>query len=67
MENGYIGVDGRIILKRNFKMWDGEARAGLLWLRIGTAGLSCERSNELSGFHNMREIFGLAEELLAPH
>jgi len=33
------GVDGRIILKRVFfKKLDGEAWAGLLWLRIGTAG-----------------------------
>jgi hypothetical protein len=29
-------LDGRIILKWIFKMWFGEARTGLLWLRIGT-------------------------------
>jgi hypothetical protein len=32
------GVDGRIILKQNFKKWDGEAWTGLSWLRIRTDG-----------------------------
>ena len=32
------GVDGRIILKCNFKKWVGEAWSGLIWLRIGTGG-----------------------------
>jgi len=27
--------DGRIIFKRVFKKWDGEAWAGLIWLKIG--------------------------------
>jgi len=31
-----LGVDGRL-LKWVFK-WDGEARTGLIWLRIGTGG-----------------------------
>jgi hypothetical protein len=31
-------LDGRIILKWNFKKWDGRARTGLIWLRIGTRG-----------------------------
>ena len=35
---GIPGVDGRIILKRILKMWDGEAWTGLIWLHIGTGG-----------------------------
>jgi hypothetical protein len=31
-------VDERIVLRWIFKKWDGEARTGLLWLRIGTGG-----------------------------
>ena len=33
-----LGVDGKIILKWNFKSWFEEAWNGLLWLRIGTDG-----------------------------
>jgi hypothetical protein len=29
-------VDGRIILKRNFKKWDVGAWTGLIWIKIGT-------------------------------
>jgi hypothetical protein len=35
---GDSGVDGWIILKWIFKTWDGCARTGLSWLRIGTGG-----------------------------
>jgi hypothetical protein len=33
-----LGVDGRILLKRIFRKWDGEAWTGLLWHRIRTGG-----------------------------
>ena len=33
-----LGVDERIILKWIFKKWNREARAELIWLRIGTGG-----------------------------
>jgi hypothetical protein len=33
-----IGVDGKIILKRNSKNWDREAWKGLICLTIGTGG-----------------------------
>jgi hypothetical protein len=33
-----LGVKGRIILQSVFKMWDGEARTGMIWLSTGTVG-----------------------------
>jgi hypothetical protein len=32
------GVDGRVILKWTYKVWDGGAWAGCIWLRIRTGG-----------------------------
>jgi len=31
-------VDGRKTIRRIFKLWDGGAWTGLIWLRIGTGG-----------------------------
>jgi hypothetical protein len=33
-----LGIDGTIILKLMLKRWDGEARTGLIWLRMGRGG-----------------------------
>jgi len=41
------GLDGRIILKRILKNWDG-ASNGLIWPRQGSVAGSCEHSNEPS-------------------
>jgi len=35
-----LRVDGRIIIKRIFKKWGGEAWTCLIWLRIGADGRS---------------------------
>jgi hypothetical protein len=32
------GVDGKIILRWNFRKWDVEVRTGSSWLRIETGG-----------------------------
>jgi hypothetical protein len=32
----HLDVDGRIMLKWNFRKWDEEALTGLIWLRLGT-------------------------------
>jgi hypothetical protein len=33
-----LNVDGKKILKWIFKKWNGDARTGLIWLRIGSGG-----------------------------
>jgi hypothetical protein len=45
------GVDGRIILRWIFMKGDGIGMewTGLIWLRIGTGGSSCEGGTEPSG------------------
>jgi hypothetical protein len=42
-------VDGRIILRWNFRRLEGVARTGWSWLRIGTGGGHYEYGKELSG------------------
>jgi hypothetical protein len=32
------GIDGKIMLKCILEKWDGVARTGSVWLRIGTGG-----------------------------
>jgi len=39
----------RLILEWNFKKWDGDARNGLFWHRMGTDGALCKHGNEHSG------------------
>jgi hypothetical protein len=43
------GVDGNIILRWIFRMWNVEAWTGSLWLRIGKVWGICECGNEPSG------------------
>jgi len=33
-----LGIEGRIILKRIFRKWNGGAWAAMIWLRIGADG-----------------------------
>ena len=46
---GDPGIDGRMILRWNFRKWDVGVSTGLSWLRVGTAVGACECGNELSG------------------
>jgi hypothetical protein len=45
----YVSSDGRIILKWIFRKWDVGAWTGLIWLREGIVGISCECGNEPLG------------------
>jgi hypothetical protein len=42
-------VDGMMILKWIFRMWQGEVWTGLIWLRVGKGGRHLELHNEPSG------------------
>jgi len=42
-------VDEKILLKWIFRKWDVGAWTGLIWLRIGIGGGTCECGNETSG------------------
>jgi hypothetical protein len=47
---GNLDVDGRIILKFNFKKWDGKAWRGLLWRRLETGYgrvMSCHKMQRI--------------------
>ena len=33
-----LGIDGKVILRRIFRKWNGGAWTGLIWLRIETGG-----------------------------
>ena len=45
-------ADGRIILRSIFRKWEGVARTGWSWLRIGTGGGTCGYGDEPSGSKN---------------
>jgi hypothetical protein len=45
--------------------WDEGAWTGLIWLRIGKGGGTCECGNEPSEFHKMQGIPRLGENWLA--
>jgi hypothetical protein len=43
------GINGRIIIRRNFRMCDVEVWTGSSWLRQGQVAGTCECGNEPSG------------------
>ena len=62
-----LGVNGRIILKRIFKEWYGEAWTGLIWLRMSTGSGSLWMRQWNFGFHKILGICLAEELLLASH
>jgi hypothetical protein len=52
------GVDGEIILSWIFRKWNegGGAWTGLIWLRIGIVGGTCECKNEPSDSRKFGEF-----------
>jgi hypothetical protein len=58
-------VDRRIILKWIFEKWDGEWWTGSIWLRIAAGGGLVWMRWWAFGFHKMRGISWVAENLLA--
>ena len=55
-------VDGRIILRRIFRKWEGVVGTGWSWLRIGTGGGHLWVRWWTSGFHKMRGISWIGAE-----
>jgi hypothetical protein len=58
-ERGHGGdpdIDGRIILRLIFRKLEGVVGTGWSWLRIGTAGGTCEYGKEPLGSIKMRGI-----------
>jgi hypothetical protein len=43
---GYLGIDGKIILKKILKAWDVRLQTTFIWLRIPQVVGSCEHSDE---------------------
>jgi hypothetical protein len=59
-----VGIDGRLILKWIFEIYR-RVWTGFLLLRIGKSGRLSWAWQWTFGFHKMREISSLSEELLA--
>jgi len=54
---GYPGIDGRIILRWIFMIWDVRAWTEAMWLRIGRDAGTCECGNEPSDSLKYVEFF----------
>jgi len=51
-----LGIDRSIIFKWILKVWHGRACAGLIWFRVRTCGIPCDRGNEPLSFINCGEF-----------